>query len=339
MSRRTQIVLGLALAAVLVWLFLRQADLSEVGRVLAAAHWGWVAVAAALTLTTSLQRAWRWGQLLSPLAAVPFRPRLDSILMGWTVTVVLPGRLGEVARPVLLARRTEVRASAAFGSVVLERAFDAVTVLVLLALYLAFLPAPPALSEEGRLAMDAMRTSGMAALAAALVVGAGAVLAMRSRRLRVRLEETAGRFLPARIAELAVAFLEGMSGLGSPWLVLRIALSSLVVWSTILGSYVAMFRALEVPLPWYAAIPVLFLLVIGVMVPTPGAVGSFHKAAQIGLAGLWGVDNELAVAYAIASHAAAFLPLAAIGAILLMRDGLSPATLGKLAAADSAERP
>lgn len=332
MSRRNQLVLGFALAALFVWLFLRQADMSRVGRALADADPWMLAAAVVVTLVTSVQRAWRWRLLLSPLARVPLRPLLDCILMGWAVTVLLPGRLGEVARPVLLARRTEVRASAGFGSVVLERVFDAASVLVLLALYLAMLPLPVAVTDEGRLALDAMRTTGLAALAALLIGGVLAVAAMRSAAFRSRLEATLSGWLPGRIGSIAVAFVEGMSGLRSPWLVARIAVSSLVLWTTILGSYVIMFRAFDLDLPWYASIPVLVLLVVGVMVPTPGAVGSFHKAAQIGLVGLWGVDNDLAVAYAIASHAAAFLPLGVLGLALLLREGLSPATLGALQA-------
>lgn len=332
MSRRSQLVLGFALSAVFVWLFLRQADLSEVGRALLDARPLGLVVAIGLTLLTALQRAWRWRLLLRPLGWIPVRPLLETILMGWAVTTVLPGRLGEVARPVLLSRRADVSASAAFGSVVLERIFDATTVLALLAFYLAFLPAPTSITAEGQAALEAMRSTGMLALTGLLVGGVLAILAMRSRTFRRRMEGWATRFLPGNLGSLAIAFLEGMSGLRSPWLVARIAASSLVLWGTILGTYVVLFRAFDLALPWYASIPLLALLVVGVMIPTPGGMGSFHKAAQIGLVGLWGVNNELAVAYAIVSHAAAFLTLGALGLVLLVREGLSPAALSRIEA-------
>jgi hypothetical protein len=69
------------------------------------------------------------------------------------------------------------------------------------------------------------------------------------------------------------------------------------------------------------------MLVVGVMIPTPAGVGSFHKAAQLALVGMWGVDNDLAVAYAIVSHAVAFIPLAIIGLIVMLREGI---TLGAI---------
>jgi uncharacterized protein (TIRG00374 family) len=315
------------LAGFFIWLFLRQANFGEVAAALASASIGLVALTVAINILTTVQRAWRWQFLLAPIARVPFRPLLDCTLMGWAITSLLPGRLGEIARPVLLSRRADVKASAAIGSVVLERIFDALTVLVLLAAYLAFLPAPTGMSLEGRGVLDAMRGSGMLGLAGLLTLGVITVFAMRNRRFMAAVDRLIQHWLPERLALLARSFIHGMSGLRSLWLLAMISLSSLFLWLTILLTYIVLFRALGVDLPWYAAIPVLALLVVGVMIPTPGGVGSFHKAAQVGLVGLWGVDNDLAIAYAIVAHAVAFLPLALLGVIVLAREGL---TLGSI---------
>lgn len=335
MSRRSQAAAGLALAAFFIWLFLRQANFSEVGAALRNAGLGLIAVTVVTNILTSVQRAWRWKYLLAPIAKVPFRPLLDCTLMGWTVTVLLPGRLGEIARPVLLSRRSEVRATPAIGTVVLERIFDALTVLVLLAFYLAFLPAPPIVSEEGRAVLDAMRGSGMLALAGLLGIFAVTVLAMRSRAFMATVDRLLDRWLPERVALLAKSFIHGMSGLRSFRLLTVISLSSLLLWLTILLTYILLFRAMGIDLPWYASIPLLAMLVVGVMIPTPAGVGSFHKAAQLALVGMWGVDNDVAVAYAIISHAVAFIPLAIIGLVVMLREGL---TLGAIEHMPGVER-
>lgn len=336
MSRRSQAATGLALAAFFTWLFLRQANFAEVGEALRASSPGLIGLTVVTNIFTSVQRAWRWRYLLAPIARVPFRPLLDCTLMGWTVTVLLPGRLGEIARPVLLSRRTEVRATPAIASVVLERIFDALTVLVLLAAYLAFFPAPPAVSDDGRAVLDAMRGSGMIALAGLLGLFVVVVLAMRSRVFMAAIDRLLGRWLPERIALLARSFIHGMSGLRSFRLLAMISISSVLLWLTILLTYVLLFRAMGVELPWYASMPLLAMLVVGVMIPTPGGIGSFHKAAQLALVGLWGVDNDLAVAYAIVSHAVAFIPLAIIGLVVMFREGL---TLGAIEHMPGVERP
>ena len=337
MSRRSQYAIGLILAAVFVWLFLRQADLQQVGAVLTSVNPWLVAATALVVIFTNVQRAWRWQLLLRPLAAVRTGPLLACTFMGWAVTILFAGRLGEVARPVLLSRRTNVGASAAIGSVVLERVFDALTVLVLLAIYLAFFPMPTAVDSEGLLVLDAMRTVGSAMLLGLLALGAVTVLGLRSAALRGKVEGAIMRWLPQRIGAVAKSFLTGMSGLRSPWLIARISLSSLGLWLTILATYVMMFHAFDLQLPWYAGIPVVALVVLGVMVPTPAAVGSFHKAAQVGLVSLWGVDNETAVAYAILTHAAAFLPIGFIGSVLLVREGLGFGTLSRMSIEDEPE--
>ncbi|MFW6198577.1 MAG: lysylphosphatidylglycerol synthase transmembrane domain-containing protein [Acidobacteriota bacterium] len=330
MSRRVQVVIGVLLAVVLTVLFLRQADLAEVGRQIVEAEPGWLVVAVGVTFFTMLQRAWRWQSLLAPVARVRVSLLLACTLMGWTVNVVLPGRLGEVARPVLASRRSEVPAGAAIGSIVLERIFDALAVLVVLAVYLTFLPPPTGLGDEGRAMMAALRTTGVVGLLSGFAGLGGGMLLLRrpqgASRLLGRLLES----LPARLAELARTFLFGLASLRDPRRVLGIFVHSLFLWVAIGSTYWFLFLAMDIRLPWYSIPSLLALLVVGVMVPTPGGVGSFHKAAQIGLVSLWGIDNELAVAYAIVSHGVAFLPTAAVGLLLLVREGVGWRSLRQL---------
>ncbi len=322
MSRRTQFVVGVVLAVALVAWFLRRADLSQVAILLRQADLRLVALACLTVAFTSLQRAWRWRQLLSPLGSYAVRDLWAAILMGWSVSVLLPGRLGEVARPVFLSRRAPVAASAGLGSVVLERLFDVVAILTLLAGYLLLAPAPTALTVDGAATMTVLRSAGMGLLAALAVGGVVGIAAARNTSIRRRVESGVERLLPAAAARVLVSFLTGMSGLRSRMAVLRVLLRSVALWATVVLTYVLLFAAVDIAVPWYGAIPLLTLLVVGAAVPTPAGVGAFHKVAQLGLVGLFGVDNDAAVAYAIISHAVAFLPLAAVGLVLLVRGGL-----------------
>ncbi len=336
MSRRLHLVVGLLLAAVLVWLFLRQADLEQVWTALRNADPAWILASLAAVVLTVLPRAWRWRQLLSPLDTVALRPLIDCTLMGWTVTVALPGRLGEIVRPVLLARRTPIRASAAVGSIVLERLFDVVAVMLYLGIYLAVFPPPPRLEGDGAAVFEVMRLIGTLGLAGVVLAGVIAVAASRSAKLHDGVEKLAASWLPAKAASIVDSFLDGMSGLKSPWLVARIIGSSMLLWGIIHLMYVVQFWAFDIDLPAYASIPLVALLVVGVIVPTPAAVGAFHKAAQIGLVTLFGVDNDVAVAYAIVSHTVGFLPLGLLGALLLVREGLTLGALRRMGEASGA---
>jgi uncharacterized protein (TIRG00374 family) len=334
MSRRAQVVVGLILAAILLYLFFRQADLAAVGAHLRHADYALVGLACVLALLSMVQRAWRWHYLMAPLKRISLGPLLSCTFMGWAVTGLLPGRLGEVARAVLLGRRENVSKTATFATVVLERIFDLLTVLLMLAIYLVFFPLPTGLDSDGQAVIAAMRLTGLLAM---LGVVAGVLTAVGAQLWPRRAESMMRRFLglfpdrfASKLGKFGRNFLDGFAGIGQPRLLAAIFLNSLAVWGLILLSYYVLFRAFDLNLPFYAVLPLVVILVVGVLVPTPAAVGSFHKAAQIGLATLWGVPNDLAISYAIISHAVAFLPVTLVGVALWSRAGLSMGSIQSL---------
>src|SRR5205085_9803077 len=95
------------------------------------------------TVVAYLLRAWRWGNLLAPLARVPLRDLFPATVVGFMTALLVP-RAGEVVRPYLVSRRHPIRTSAGFASIILERLVDLMTVLVLFGLYLYALPTPSA---------------------------------------------------------------------------------------------------------------------------------------------------------------------------------------------------
>jgi len=327
LSRRLQFAAGIGLSALLLWIFLREADFAAVGAELRGAEYRWVVLGAALSVATIGYRALRWHYLLLPIRSVALWPLASCTFMGWAFTSLLPGRLGEVARPVLLGRREGISKTATFATIVLERLFDLLAVLVILVVYLLAFPLPASIEGEGAAVMAAMRLSGVVALAVLLVAMAFVVgTQLWPRRVDAVMAAVAGR-LPGRLGDkllpIGRRFLEGLTGIREPRLLAAIVLHSLGIWFVVLISYYLMFNAFDIRLPFYATMPLVVLLVIGVMVPTPGAVGSFHAAAQIGLATLWGVPNDQAISYAIVTHAAVFVPITLIGILLLAREGMS----------------
>lgn len=87
-----------------------------------------------------LARTLRWGNLMSSLEAVPFKPLNEASAIGFMMLIALPFRLGEFARPFLIAQRSSIRRSAAMTSVVLERIIDGLLIAVLLRVLMFFVP-------------------------------------------------------------------------------------------------------------------------------------------------------------------------------------------------------
>ena len=77
---------------------------------------------------------------------------------------------------------------------------------------------------------------------------------------------------------------------------------------------------------------VMTILVVGVAMPTPGAVGGFHAAYQIAVQSFFGAPDDRAIGAAIVLHAISFVPVTLLGLVFMAREGLTLAGAKALAA-------
>ena len=154
---RTVVVIGLTVG--LMAFFLRNADLRGVWGAIADARLDFLSGALLLTVATYVVRVMRWRYLLRPVGRVGFNAAFRAVVMGFAATSVLPGRVGELLRPYVLARTARLSASATFGTVVVERLLDLIAILLLFGISVVMF-------ESGRQALDSR-------LLDAVQVGAG----------------------------------------------------------------------------------------------------------------------------------------------------------------------
>ena len=89
------------------------------------------------------------------------------------------------------------------------------------------------------------------------------------------------------------------------------------------GKTWAVARAFHIEMPFVGSWLMLALLVVGVAVPTPGAVGGYHEAFRLGATAFFGADNDAAVGAAILLHATSYVPVTVLGLWFALRDGLN----------------
>jgi hypothetical protein len=329
MRGRLRTLLIVAITLGLLALFLRQANLADVWREIGRARWSFLVGALGLTAFTYVLRAWRWQVLLAPIGRVHFGPALRATVIGFAVNSLLPARAGEVLRPYLLARREGLRASSAFATIILERLLDLIAVLLLFGVFVLLYDATSFGSDPSL--MRAVQAGGLAA-GVSSVAGLAVlfVLAGHPERLGALAGE-ARRVLPARAAafvvHLTTRFAEGLAILRRPALLGGAALLSLPLWLSIAGTHWLVARAFHIAMPFTGSFLLVALLTVGVAVPTPGAVGGFHYAFRLGTTVFFGASNERAVGAALLAHAIAFVPVAIVGLVLMLQDGLSLARL------------
>ncbi|HET6613157.1 MAG TPA: lysylphosphatidylglycerol synthase transmembrane domain-containing protein [Kofleriaceae bacterium] len=237
----------------------------------------------ALLATTHFCRAWRWKHLLAPIGVyLPPKRLLAISTIGFMAILALPFRLGELVRPALIRRRGEVSASAALGTIAVERIIDGllVSLLVFSAFYAIRSPASP----------DWMMPTAYAALgvfaAAMLFLG----FALKWPRGTVRAATTLSGL---RLISMPIATkIEGkLHSMISGFFVFRDPrrLIIFIAWSVIywgangLGLWV-LARGFGLELSWIGAFATMGLVAVGITLPnSPGLIGQFQWFTVLGL--------------------------------------------------------
>jgi glycosyltransferase 2 family protein len=333
MRPRARTVLILLLTFGLLAYFLRGADMREVWAETRRADPWLLVLALAATGVTYVLRALRWQYLLAPIGPTRFSTAFRTTIIGFAASALLPARAGEVIRPYLLAKREGLSATSAFATVILERLLDLLTVLLLFASFVFFGAAGVVARDPTQLARVTFggTVAAVGAILAAIVCFALAGHPERLGRLTLSIE----RFLPAALARTAARFVEtfaqGLAVMRQPGRLVAALALSFPLWISIAAGIWLTSRAFHITFPFSASFLVMTMLVVGVAVPTPGAIGGFHAFFQFSVETFFGAPHDRAVGAAIVLHAISYLPVTIVGVALMLAEGLTLAGVKRLA--------
>jgi glycosyltransferase 2 family protein len=334
---RTAIVL--LLAAGLLFLFLRNTDLTDVAAEMGRARPDLLVLSVLVTGFTYVLRAARWQYLLAPIGRVGLGLALRTTVIGFAATALLPARAGELLRPYLLARKAGLSATATFATIIVERLLDTITVVLLFAAYLFVF-------DTGIAAADAttfrqIKLGG--ALAGGLCLVALILLFFLAghpgtlNRLTLGIEKLLPASLAAKVSGLVRTFAEGLRTVRQPKRLAAALVFSLPLWLSIAAGIWLVTRAFHITMPFTGSFVIVALLVVGVAVPTPGAVGGFHYFYKLGATAFFAASPDRAVGAALVLHAVSFVPVAIAGLILMAQEGLSLSRLGTMSRTSGVE--
>lgn len=287
-----RLALGLVVAALCVAWTLKDTSWEGLRASLASARWEALAAYVVTLLGVHVTRVLRWQSLLAGIERVPLRRLNEAAAIGFMMLIVLPFRLGELARPYLLARRSSIRESEAMASVVLERVIDGLVVAALLRILVAQAPVGAQHLGEIRAVADLI-LAGFGGGLVFLLVAARRREAVRGL-LRRALEPLAPA-LARRVIDVIDGFVGGLRQLPGARDLALFALWTALHWALLGWGLVILAAGFDcggatdgacapLRLDLYGATLVLCMSVIGTMIPlAPGGAGTTQAAATIAL--------------------------------------------------------
>ena len=345
MSRNATISLfvGIALSAAALYLAFRNVPFRELLEYMAAIDYLWLIPTTAVVLLSFMVRAWRWQLIVGSAQRIRFWPAYHPMMIGFMINCIMPGRVGEIARPVILQQREHVPFTTGLATVAAERMFDVALLIVFFALVLAFVDIDPdirmsfgkyTLSRDTLVAI----ANGMFRLCIVLVAGILMVSIARTRRLITtvigwtpRLAAPAGdrvvSFAEKWIAEPLIRVVEnvalGFSMVKEPGTLLMCIGLSVLVWGLSAVSYWMMtLGAPGITLGFWEISAVMIIVCFFIALPSvPGFWGIWEAGGVFALA-LFAIPTKEAAGFTLINHAVQMFPIIIAGLVSAVITGI-----------------
>ncbi len=263
-----------------------------------------------ILLMSCVLRAYRWNLILNPLGKVSFENVLSATMIGYFGNGVLAFRLGELLKAYSLSQKSNITTTQAFGTVILERLLDIITLLIIFLVLLPWFP-----FEYEILKYSAIGFSIFSLIAIVMLfVFTKFNFWKKNKRFRYNSSKSI-----KKIYLLLFSILEGLTSLKKNRSSYYIIVLSIVIWCIYLFETVIIIKACNLD---FSIIEAGILLIVGSIalgIPAlPGSAGTYDAGLKYSLEWVYKISSEMALNYAIVSHFIAYVPCLIIGFIYFL---------------------
>lgn len=311
-----KILLGIGLGIVLIYFSVRGIDFNETLTDLKKVHLGYAGLSLFFIILMQALRSYRWGVILEPMEKISQFTLFAVTSVGFLAIAAIPARIGELARPYLIAKRSSIKMSSALGTIIVERVLDSLAVLTITVAVFILQDLPSWMFKSGILFFS------VTMLVIACMIG----LIWRRERA-VKIIDWILRWLPGKLAQkvnhVIHHFIDGFQVITDVNSLLYLLLLSAVVWLVDVAAIYTLFLAFGFNLSVLAAFVVMVILIAGIAIPTaPGFIGNWHYACILGLS-LFGIAKPEGFSFALVYHFLSMIVVIILGAIFLPFNKLS----------------
>ena len=308
---------GLLISAVFLFFAFRGLQFDTLWKTIQSASFWWLIPAILVYFIAVWTRTWRWHFLLLPIKAIPSKNIFPILTIGYMGNNIFPARAGELIRSILLKRRYGISISASLATILVERIFDGIVVLGFVILNLG------SIISLGEYQLIVFLGSAIF-IGALLILFLIALFPSKAYQLLINLTNL---FIPRRwregIAGFLDRFIEGLSSLRSPKVLLMALVSSVLIWTIESAVYWLVMLAFPFEVSFLNLIFMNGVVNLATTLPSaPGYIGTFD-APGIALLQTLGIKGSTAAGYTLVLHAVLWLPITILGLVLFTKEGIN----------------
>jgi uncharacterized protein (TIRG00374 family) len=327
-------IVGLVLSATALYFAFRNVPVNDLLKYLTSINYLWVLPALVMVMTSFWLRAVRWRIILESSRKISVWRAFHPMMIGFMINCVLPGRLGEVARPVILQQKEQVPFTTGLATVAAERIFDICLLLFLFIITVSVIQIRPDINVAfgkyhlNRQTLDTI-FSAMLELGAVLILGIILITIDRVRlffygliRYTPNLIFFAGESFKAavrhKLCEPVIGILEnvaqGFTLIKYPKKIILCSVFSLLIWGLLSFSYYLFsLGSPGINLTFWELSVVMVIICFFISLPSvPGWWGLWEAAGVFALS-LFGVSSKEAAGFTLANHALQVFPVIIVG--------------------------
>ncbi len=281
----------------MLWLAFKGEDINKILAEIKNADYTWIALAVIVMVFSHIVRAMRWNQLLATLnIKTKTRTTFYAVMIGYFVNNAVP-RLGEITRCGVLARHHKVPLNSVIGTVIAERAFDTLTMLIILLITIL-----SQLNFLGNFIFKNIFCKLSGSKHALLIMGGGfiGICLLFFFLYRLLLPKLRKLKLFHKLLDIIKGFWEGIKTIKNIKHKNLFLFYSLLMWGFYTFTIYLCFNSISATkhLTFIDALTVMAMGSIGTLVPTPGGIGAYQYFVRLALIALFAVEKNTALAFA-----------------------------------------
>jgi hypothetical protein len=324
-KKKILLIAGILVSIICSWLFARKIEWSSLGEAFREAKYIYIFPTVIILFIAHYIRAIRWEVLLSPIKRVSVLNLFSANMIGFMANNVLPARLGEVIRPIMIARKEKIKVSTSLATVAIERVFDILGVIVIASLLFCFLPSDNETNSQAVI-LQLKKWSAIMAFLGICAITTLFLLSLYPKRAGAVFEKLLFVFphhLRDKLVNMLHSFISGLQVFDHKTKLLWAGALSIVIWLLNAASIYVLCYSFDIGLSFAGSCFVAVCLALAVALPqAPGFIGVFHIATQKSL-DVFGIDLSSAQSFAILLWAINFVPITITGLLFLWREGIS----------------